>query len=392
MKRILLLIQSALVLLALPMLQSCIQDEPINAECDIKSVDTAWVKEHSSILVGNAIVDQERNTVDFTIEKGTDRSALNPRFTLSDGASLTALIDGNAITANGITRDFREPQVYTTHSQDGIWSRDYTVSFNYFTGLAAMDFDHYQLNAKKQYYMWHEVAPKEDPSEADVPLNWWASGNGGFVLTGIAKNNPLAYPTAPFTDDLQGPCVRLQTCRTGSFGAMVHMPIAAGSIFIGTFDSDIAMKRPREATAFGLPILAKVPKSLDGFYRYKAGETFTDKDKNVCPERHDTADIYAVVYEIDPNHFEALNGDSVLTSKRIVMMSRIDKPVENYDVWTSFSEPFRYMNGHTAIDPERLALKGYAIAVVATSSRQGAYFEGAVGSVLDISHLKLVYE
>lgn len=392
MKRILLLIQSALVLFALSMLQSCIQGEPINAECDITGVDPTWVKEHSSILVGNPLVDQERCTVDFTIEKGTDRSALNPLFTLSDGVNLTADVDGAIITANGIMRDFRKPQTYTTHSQDGIWQKDYTVSFNYFTSLASMNFDHYKLNAKNQYYMWHEIAPKDDPTEADVNLNWWASGNGGFVLTGIAKNNPLAYPTAPFTDELQGPCVRLQTCRTGSFGAMVHMPIAAGSIFIGTFDADIAMKRPREATAFGLPILAKVPKSLEVNYRYKAGETFTDKDKNVCPERHDTADIYAVVYEIDPNHFEALNGDSVLTSKRIVMMARIDKPVENYDVWTHREEPFRYMNGHTAIDPERLALKGYAIAVVATSSRQGAYFEGAIGSVLDISHLKLVYE
>ena len=73
------------------------------------------------------------------------------------------------------------------------------------------------------------------------------------------------------------------------------------------------------------------------------------------------------------------------------MMARIDNPGEPTE-WTHFSEPFKFKNGHTAIDPNRLALKGYAIAVVATSSRQGAYFEGAVGSTLDISQFRLVYE
>ena len=94
------------------------------------------------------------------------------------------------------------------------------------------------------------------------------------------------------------------------------MPIAAGSLFIGTFDNMIAMKRPREATAFGLQVLAKVPKSLEGYYRYSVGETFTDKFKKVCPDRRDTADIYAVVYESDPLHYAAPNGDSGLTSDR----------------------------------------------------------------------------
>lgn len=387
MKRFLLFIQAAVLLFTL---QSCIQDEDLNAECDIEGVDPTWLGEHPGMVIGNPLVNQEKRTIDFTLEKGVDRTALNPRFLLSDAATITAEVDGQTVNGNGITRNFKTPQTYTTHSQDGKWQKDYTVSFGYFNGLAAMNFDHYQLDANNKYYIWNEVEAKEDESEPDKPLNWWASGNGGYVMVGIAKT-PLAFPTAPFTDDALGACVRLQTCRTGSFGDMVKMPIAAGSLFIGTFDNKIAMKRPREATAFGLQVLAKVPKSLEGYYRYTVGETFTDKYKKVCPERRDTADIYAVVYECDPNNFVALNGDDVLTSDRIVMMARIDNPGEPTE-WTHFSEPFKFKNGHTAIDPNRLALKGYAIAVVATSSRQGAYFEGAVGSTLDISQFRLVYE
>lgn len=405
MKRFLLLIQAAVLLFTL---QSCIQDEELNAECDIEGVDPTWLNEHPGMVIGNPLVNQEKRTIDFTLEKGTDRTALNPRFLLSDAATITAEVDGQTVNGNGITRNFKTPQIYWTHSQDGKWQKYYTVSFGYFTGLAAMNFDHYQLDANNKYYIWNEVEAKEDESEPDKPLNCWSSGNGGYVMVGIAKT-PLAFPTAPFTDDEMGACVRLQTCRTGSFGDMVKMPIAAGSLFIGTFDNKIAMKRPREATAFGLQLLDKVPKSLEGYYRYSVGETFTDKDKKVCPDRRDTADIYAVVYEAafadvkeknpNPNGPDSivvkklvtLNGDNVLTSDRIVMMARIDNPGEPTE-WTHFSEPFKFKNGHTAIDPDRLALKGYVIAVVATSSRQGAYFEGAIGSVLDISQFRLVYE
>ena len=110
----------------------------------------------------------------------------------------------------------------------------------------------------------------------------------------------------------------------------------------------------------------------------------------MCPERHDTADIYAVLYEVDPADFQALNGDDVLSSPRIVMMARIDKPGEPTE-WTHFSEPFRLMPGKE-FDEQRLRNDGYAIAVVATSSRQGAYFEGAIGSTLYVDELRVVWE
>ena len=246
-----------------------------------------------------------------------------------------------------------------------------------------MNFANYKMADKTKYYTWVET------DESGNELDYWASGNGGYALVGIAKKAE-DYPTAPFNDVERGPSVKLTTCRTGSFGDMVKMPIAAGSLFIGKFNSKIAMKLPREATAFGLQVLKGEPKRLEGWYKYKAGEVFTDKDKKVRPERRDTADIYAVVYEVDPNNFEALNGDDVLTSDRIVLMARIDNPGEPSE-WTSFSEPFKPMNGKT-FDPERMARYGYAIAVVATSSRQGAYFEGAIGSTLCINQMRVVYE
>ena len=372
------------MLLMLCAASSCIKDEPLNAECDITGVEQAWLDEYKDILVGTPILTNDH--VAFNIKKGTDRSQLSPLFTLTEGARITALVDGTEVEGNGLTRNFSSPQTYTVHSQDGQWHKNYTVAFNFPRPIETMSFEHFALESTGRYQTWFEV----DPTDTQNPQrNYWASGNGGYALVGIAKQ-PADYPTASDPLGVQGNCIKLVTRRTGSFGDMVKMPIAAGNIFIGSFDASIAMKKPREATRFGLQLVGGKPLALEGYYKYTAGETFTDKNKQVCPERHDTADIYAVLYEVDPADFQALNGDDVLSSPRIVMLARIDKPGEPTE-WTHFSEPFRLMPGKE-FDEQRLRNDGYAIAVVATSSRQGAYFEGAIGSTLYVDELRVVWE
>lgn len=383
--------------LSLSTLNSCIQDEPLNAECDITGVDETWYNHYAhlnateqnpegeNIWIGKVKINEETHRISFTVKLGTDRSSFAPVFNLMPYTRITAKVNGEEVAdANGITRDFTTPQIYTTHSQDGNWHKDYTVAFNYPMAIGEMNFASYKVPENSRYYTWYEK--DEDGNE----LDYWATGNGGYIRTGIAKT-PEQYPTAPILDENGIPAVKLTTCRTGSFGASVGMPLAAGSIFLGTFDVGIAMKLPRKATAFGLQVLDnKRPIRLEGDYKYKAGDVFRDINKTPIPNRRDKADIYAVVYEVDPNNFQALDGDNVLTSDRIVLMARIDNPGEPQD-WKHFSEPFMPKNGKT-FDADRLAKNGYAIAVVATSSRDGAYFEGAVGSTLYVRQLKVVYE
>ena len=223
----------------------------------------------------------------------------------------------------------------------------------------------------------------------------------------MAKN-PQEYPTAPANNGVEGFAVKLSTSDAGEHGLKIKMPIAAGNLFLGSFNSTQAMLFPRKATRFGLPLMTERPVALRGSYKYKAGPEMVDATKTPQPALHDTADIYAVVYEIatkseiaaDPKKkFVPLNGDDVLSSDRIVLMARIDKPVEfegtleklEMAPWVSFNEPFRMVNGKT-FSEERLKDNGYAIAIVATSSRQGAYFIGAIGSTLYIDELRIVWE
>ena len=105
-----LLLASACALFAFT---SCIKDEALNAECDITGVDSLWLQSHRDILIGNPIVANER--VSFNVAKGTDITALDPRFYLTPGARLMAIgPDGQEVEANGMVRDFTTPKNYTT--------------------------------------------------------------------------------------------------------------------------------------------------------------------------------------------------------------------------------------------------------------------------------------
>lgn len=393
MKRIILFMQAALLLCTL---NSCIQDEPLNAECDITGVDTLWLQQNRSLIKGNPRIDNNR--VSFTVPYDADRSALAPKFYLTPGAHLTAVVDGVEVAdANGMTRDFNTPQTYTAHSEDGQWSKSYEVTFESEAPIEKLDFENFELDPSGRYQVWFEM----DANDASNPRrNYWASGNPGYNLTGFGSS-PEVFPTTAAEGGVSGKCIKLETKDTGTYGMNTRpkMPIAAGNLFIGEFELSKASRFPRKATKFGLPLVRKKPVTLEGYYKYKAGAKFTDAKKKVQPTMHDTADIYAVVYEIDPDNFVPLDGDNILTASNIALMARIDKPAEfEGDMselaaadWVHFSEPFKPVNGKE-FDAERLARGGYAIAIVMTSSRQGAYFEGAIGSTLYVDQLRVVYE
>ena len=94
-----------------------------------------------------------------------------------------------------------------------------------------------------------------------------------------------------------------------------------------------------------------------------------------------------------------LDGNNVLTHKNIVGLARIkeqdivemnDEKIERGE-WQYFNIPFELRDGKQ-IDPERLANYGYNVAIVISSSVDGAYFRGAVGSTLYVDTFKIICE
>ena len=154
-----------------------------------------------------------------------------------------------------------------------------------------------------------------------------------------------------------------------------------------------------KATKFGRPFsFSAKPVKLEGWYKYQAGEKFTDKNMQEL-DRHDYGTIYAVLYEnIDEKgNAVLLYGDNVQTSKQIVALALVgDTHDDNGKVaigntweWHHFSVDFKYKK---AIDPIKLKNGGYSLTIVSSSSSDGANFLGAVGSTLWIDSFKLICE
>ncbi len=369
-----------LLLLSAVLLSSCFKDEPLNAECDILEASVAvehpeeMFFQKSDSLVR---INSDESTIRFSVRRTADLTRLAPRFRITEGATINP--------ESGSVHDFSQGAVdYTVTSQDGQWSRRYQVLFQPITvtvtDTVKFDFEHYQLDANYQkFYVWYE------PS-AEGPQQLWATGNGGFFIANQSKPAD-AYPTVPADGGVDGgQCVKLMTLDTGPLGRSTGRPIAAGNLFLGTFNAAIALKDALHATEMGVPFTQQ-PQKLTGYYKYQPGPEFKDKQQNLV-NRTDSADIYAVLYR---NHDAegrpvVLYGDNVLTSPLIVSKARIER-VEPVGEWTPFEILFQQLG---IIDEELLAGRGYNLALVFSASIHGDTFEGAIGSTLFIDQVRII--
>lgn len=366
---------------------SCFKDEPLNAECDIEQAyvhvdnpDELFFSPSDTLV--NVVSDV--SDVVFEIKEGADVSAMAPIFKLTEGATVSP--------ESGSVHDFSDGKVvtYKVTSQDGGWSRAYNVSFRVSYTVAEYDFENIRLvngSAGGQYYEWSDL------SSTGEWLGNWATGNPGFNLSAQFVGGtvpPEGYPTAPVEDGYEGRGVKLETRSTGSFGSMVGMGIAAGNLFIGEFDPGKALSGPdgaMQATSFGRPF-GKMPLRFTGWYKYKSGGECVDGRRNPIPGTHDKGHIYAVLYlnHDDQGTAFTLHGDDVLTSPYVVAAAVVTD-VSDTDGWTEFGVDFEYRRD---IDPALLASRGYNLAVVSTSSIEGASFRGAIGSTLHVDEFKII--
>lgn len=365
---------------------SCFKDEPLNAECDIEKawvhVDDVEEMFYSATDTLVNVISSETKIV-FTMRDGADVTALAPHFTITDGATISP--------ANGSVQDFSKgPVTYTVTSQDGKWSRKYTVEFNrivrYVTEEWKFDFEHFEFDPLyHQFYVWHNTLA--DGSLGDD----WATGNLGFRLSkSTAKADE--FPTSVLENGYDGHGVLLITRDTGPLGhsGSNPKPIAAGNMFLGKFNVGKALFNPMQATEFGIPFTQK-PVKLSGYYQYSPSTPFTDKNFVEHPERIDAGDIYSVLYINHDRNGNAivLYGDNVLSSDQIVAVARVKDIKETNGEWVQFDVPFEYKKD---IDLELLANRGYNLTIVFSSSIEGASFEGAVGSTMKVDKVRLTCE
>ena len=303
-------------------LTSCFKDEPLNAECDIEQayihlddpLEMFFQKSDTLINVLSTAED-----INFVVRKSTDLTSLAPQFRLTPGATI--------YPDNGSEQDFSNgPIEYTVTSEDKQYRRTYRINFMSSKDIMEYNFDHFFLNQTpapaNKYYVW-----SDKDSEGNL-LNNWANGNPGFRFA-KGSATPEEYPTVPANEQGHETCVKLTTSDTGDFGRKMKMPIAAGNLFLGEFDvSKALVANPAGvkgvlATRFGVPVSSQ-PISFSGFYKYKRGNVFTDKN-GAEQNKQDFGSIYAVFYD---NHDAegkpfVLHGDDVLSSDQFISLANL---------------------------------------------------------------------
>ena len=354
---------------------SCIQNEALNVEAAIDGCSGSDIQQ--------CLIDPNEFTVQLYASRAADPSKININFNLPAGASIVPV---QRFTEDGInTYNFKDenPRLFKVTSEDGAFSATYTIRLWQTEMPFTYDFE--TLSSDNPYHKFTEDNPSSGTIIRRLEL---ASGNPGFELTKMAKA-PDGYPTVQVNGGVDGgKCVKLETKDTGSFGSMVKMYIAAGNLFIGSFEVGQALSgNAMKATHFGFPFFY-YPLRLEGWYKYKAGPTFSSKGKPV-EGRKDECDIYGVLYETDDN-VQFLDGSTSLNSPNIEALARNIKELPETDIWKQFNFKFEPQNGKS-IDPDKLGKGIYKLAIVFSSSVDGAKFEGAVGSTLYIDKVTIAH-
>lgn len=371
------LLTGALVL----MCTSCFGDEPANCEADIETA-TLHVSNPESFFYQLTDSVQTVMSTDtaivFTVKGNADVTSLSPQFTLTPGATINP--------SNGSTHDFSQgPVLYTVTSQDGRWTRRYSVKIiptvHTVSDTLFFDFEHFELEtASDRYYTWHNTL-------SDGTLgNDWATANAGYRLS-MSTAKPMDYPTTPLSQGYDGAAVCLTTRDTGPFGRMANKRLAAGNMFLGTFDIRIAMSDHLHATRFGIPFTSR-PDHFTGYYTFEPGPQVQDFYGNIINGRTDSASIYAIFYR---NHDAAGNeivlyGDNILSSSQLVAVANLGY-VEPTSQWKPWNVKFEYRE---EVDEELLANRGYSLSIVFSSSADGGDFVGAIGSRLCVDQVRLI--
>lgn len=341
----------------------------------------------TSVLIADSVINAKpiinnRNVVIY-IKPGTisiKKFALE--FDLTPGATI--------LPASGSEQDFSEPVIYEVTSEDGQFRKQYAVTLLESSVPTSFDFELYGQNEKKNWVYFYE-------SVAGMNQNLWASGNSGFELTAGSNPTMQSYPTqvtqeAPYVVSGKN-ALYLETKTTGFLGGLVKKPIAAGNLFIGSLFSKSILDIQ---TRFGLPF-NQIPDTFEGYYQYVPGKKVIDKDGkevNVTDE----CDIYAVLFDrvalmkatendaVDPG-LTWLNDQDVLTSPHIVALAKLENThATTTDVMHKFQLPFVFKKEINRAEADAYQ---YSIAIVLSASKNGAIFQGAVGSKLIVDQLKI---
>jgi hypothetical protein len=245
-----------------------------------------------------------------------------------------------------------------------------------------------------------EVAPQLPNSGFDEWFHAWPSpnetkeqiGSSAAALFWCTTNDPLAgFETTKVAGESATAGDHAAQLRTNIKDVLGIRKLGAAGLFIGFFKLDLAyLSDPVRMTKMGRPFLMR-PKKAVFAGKYTAGHPYyvedpsthqpveaVGSDRGSCRIRleHWTDAAGKVLYHyspVTPEEYEAVKRTVVGEGERII------NPTPN---WTEMEVPINYSSN----------LPVTHIVVDFASSKDGASFRGADGSVLTVDNFRLVYD
>ena len=313
---------------------------------------------------GVSVINHDSLTVVVTIpETVTDFMLVPSEVGLSNFATVTP--------EAGQVQDFSDPVKYFVTAEDGSVSV-YQVSVVRGGSQPQLD------NSSFEDWYSEKVAfsTVEQPG-LDKASTIWGTANRGLALGGASGN------TSRQERD------NSNYAKMESVAAPALVRLAAATIFIGKFtDGFPSVSNPRSNIMLGTPFAAR-PLSFSFSYTYQPGPD--NEDANGKPLSYgEQCDIYLFLETRAGSEVKRVgtawfrSGTSVLEWTRQNVPIKYG-PLEASDPWYTYAQP---LEGEVWGDGSEAVTH---ITILATSSFEGDFFKGAIGSTLELDDIELVY-
>lgn len=332
---------------------------------------------NNDVVTDVPVVDNENGTITFNVaETATEDElkSLEPVIVLNS--------DKATITPTG-PQDFSKNKsvTYTVTAEDGT-KKEYKASVAGTQSVLSYSFEEWG-NDQYDVFSPQPTDQLATSSDGTASLSWlgWKGGNPVTQITDDVKDGKSAAKLVTFG-------LYKDLANYAALSTLVP-PLAAGSLFTGKFDTGPALTDPLMCTLFGIPY-DKEPLYFKGWYKYTPGAEFVDgtdrKNIKVLADKTDECTIQAVLYEaVDGEGNEiTLNGHDIDNSQYRVAVAQLSDGTAKSD-WTSFNIPFKWLDGKSYDKSKK-----YKLAIVCSSSKQGAAFIGAAGSTLIIDGFEVI--
>ena len=366
------------------LLTSCIAEEALNTECDIVEVTfPQGVKADDINYYASMDSTLGAYPLRIVVPNDWDLKTLVIVYKVTHGAVMTWEGTGSENLV-----DYNDTVYATVTSQDQQWHKRYAIMVSHpskhtLPQLLSFEDCGIETSGTNQYQQFYENVEGER-------LDVWSSGNAGYAMTGQGKTLD-SYPTYQ-SEEGEGVggtrCAVLQTCSTGSFGKMGKKPMAAGSLFLGSFDITNAMNDALLTTHFGI-VTYQTPKTIRGWFKYLPGETFYRNDNGNLVEvagRVDSCTIHCALFKTD-DELKYLDGHQAgegYIDSHVVAHGSFGT-AERVEEWTEFTFEMDYETYGAEIDPIDLKNGVYKMALVFSSSKYGDIYEGALNKGVNAS-------